>query len=138
MVGRKLYETMAVWDTIPAEGDSAGFIEFAKLWRHANKIVYSTSLSSVTKANTTLKGTFSPKAVQKLVKLSAEDFNIGGPHLAGEAIKAGIVDEYHQYIVPIILGDGLHWLPQNVQTKFKLVSLKKFDNGSVHLQYNKV
>ena len=73
-----------------------------------------------------------------MVSASDKDFNIGGPHLAAEAIKAGIVDEYHQFIVPLILGGGNDWLPKNVEMKLKLMTLQKFENGSVHLQYDKV
>lgn len=138
LFGRRMYETMAVWDTIPPNGESVGFDKFANLWHAANKLVYSTSLSSVTTANTMLEHEFIPKAIQQLVKESDKDFNIGGPHLAAAAIKSGIVDEYHQYIAPVILGGGLHWLPQDTEVKLEIVELKKLDNGSVHLQLNKV
>lgn len=138
LFGRKLYETMAVWDTIPLNGESQGSNEFAKLWKATNKIVYSTFLSEVTTENTKLEHEFSPKTIQGQIKNSDKDFDIGGPNLASSAIKDGVVDEYHQYIAPIILGGGLHWLPQNVDNKLKLVNLRKFKNGTVHLQYNKV
>ena len=138
LFGRRMYETMAVWDTLPTDGVSEGMNDFAKIWRAAKKIVYSTSLSDVATANTTVESVFSPEAIQKLVSESDKDCNIGGPHLAAEAIKAGIVDEYHRFIVPIILGGGNHWLPQNVATKLALMNLQKFDNGCVHLHYQKV
>ncbi len=73
-----------------------------------------------------------------MVSESSKDFGIGGPHLAAEAIKADIVDEYHQYIVPFIIGGGRRWLPDHVTTQLELVAFQKFDNGTVHLQYNKV
>jgi dihydrofolate reductase len=138
LFGRRMYETMAVWDTIPTDGASKGMNDFAKIWRAAKKIVYSTTLSDVTTANTTVESVFRPEAVQKLISESDKDFNIGGPHLAAEAIKTGIVDEYHQLIAPIMLGSGTYWLPKNVETKLTLINLQKFDNGSVHLHYNKV
>jgi riboflavin biosynthesis pyrimidine reductase len=81
---------------------------------------------------------FNSEDIQKVVSESDKDFNIGGPHLAAEAIKAGIVDEYHQFIVPLVIGGGTYWLPQNVKIKLELMTLQKFDNGSVHLQYDKV
>jgi dihydrofolate reductase len=137
LFGRRMYETMAVWDTISENGESVGFNKFAKLWRAANKVVYSTSLLNATTANTTLEREFSTEAIQKLVLASDKDFNIGGPHLTAEAVKADIVDEYHQYIAPLILGSGNHWLPQNVKVKLELMSLQKFENGTVHLQYKK-
>jgi dihydrofolate reductase len=145
LMGRNLYETMKVWDDIPTEGTggpmdgpSKAMNDYAKLWRAANKIVYSTSLAEVTKANATIERSFDPSAIQKLVAESDKDFDIGGPHLAADAIKAGIVDEYHQIIAPVMIGSGNHWLPKDVKNKLKLVDLRKFENGFVHLQYSKI
>jgi riboflavin biosynthesis pyrimidine reductase len=92
---------------------------------------------SVTIANAKLERSFEPSTIQKLVAESDKDFDIGGPHLAAEAIKAGIVDEYHQIIAPIIIGSGNNWLPKDVKSKLKLIDARKFENGFVHLQYNK-
>ncbi len=144
LMGRNLYETMKVWDDIPIEGTSGPYMDgpskamndFAKIWRGASKIVYSTTMTDVEIANARLERSFDPSAIQKLVAGSDKDFDIGGPNLAGQAIKAGIVDEYHQIIVPIMIGSGNYWLPKDVKTKLKLVDLRKFDNGFVHLQYN--
>jgi dihydrofolate reductase len=144
LLGRNMYETMEVWDTIPTDGiseamdgPSKAMNDFAKIWRAAKKIVYSTSLSNVTIANARLERSFDPNTIQKLVAESDKDFDIGGPHLAAEAIKAGIVDEYHQIIVPQLVGSGNYWLPKDVKSKLKLVDLRKFENGFVHLHYNK-
>jgi len=138
LFGRKVYETMKIWDTLPTDGPSEAMNDFAKLWQVAKKIVYSSSLSEVTIANTTIERVFDPETIQELVADSDKDFGIGGPHLAAEAIKAGIVDEYHQFIVPIMIGSGNYWLPKDVQSKLELVDVRKFANGFVHLQYNKV
>jgi dihydrofolate reductase len=145
LLGRKMYETIKVWDEIPTEGVSGPYMDgpskamndFAKIWREAKKIVYSTTLTEVTTADTTLERSFDPSAIQKLVAESDKDFDIGGPHLAAEAIKAGIVDEYHQFIAPVLVGSGNYWLPKEVTSKLKLVDERKFDNGFVHLQYSK-
>jgi dihydrofolate reductase len=144
LFGRNMYETMKAWDDIPTEGTggpmdgpSEAMNDFAKIWRAASKIVYSTSLSDVAIANATLERSFDPSAIQKLVAESDKDFGIGGPHLAAEAMKANIIDEYHQIIVPLILGGGNHWLPGGNHNKLKLVDLRKFENGFVHLQYTK-
>jgi dihydrofolate reductase len=146
LLGRKMYETMKVWDDIPTEGVSGPYMDgpsqamndFARIWRAASKIVYSTSLASVTTANTTLEKTFNVEAIRKLVAGSEKDFDIGGPHLAAEAIKAGIVDEYHQFIAPVIIGGGNYWLPKDAAAKLELVDIQKFENGFVHLQYSKI
>jgi dihydrofolate reductase len=145
LMGRKLYEVMKVWDDIPTEGVSGPYMDgpspamndYAKIWQSAKKIVYSTSLADVSIANATIEKSFDPGAVQKLVAESDKDFDIGGPHLAADAIRAGIVDEYHQIIAPVLIGNGNHWLPKEVKSKLELVDARKFENGFVHLQYRK-
>lgn len=143
LLGRNMYEVMKIWDSIPTEGTggpmdgpSEAMNDYAKIWQAAKKIVYSSSLSEVSTANTTIERVFDPETVKELVAQSDKDIDIGGPHLAAEAIKAGIVDEYHQFIAPVIIGGGNHWLPQDVQTKLKLVDVRKFDNGFVYLHFS--
>jgi dihydrofolate reductase len=143
LLGRNMYEIMKVWDTIPTEGTggpmdgpSEAMNDYAGIWQAAKKIVYSTSLSDVTIANATIERVFHPETVKKLIAESDKDFDIGGPHLAAEAIKAGIVDEYHQIIAPVIIGNGNYWLPRDVKIDLKLVAVRKFENGFVHLQYS--
>lgn len=145
LLGRKMYEIMKVWDTIPTEGiggpmdgPSEAMNDYAKIWQAAKKIVYSTTLSDVSIANATIERAFNPEIVKKLAAESDKDFDISGPHLAAEAIKAGIVDEYHQIIAPVIVGSGNYWLPKDVQVNLELVDMRKFENGFVHLQYRKV
>lgn len=144
LLGRKMYEVMKAWDDIPTEGvggpmdgPSPAMNDYATIWRTQKKVVYSTSLPDVTIANATLERTFDACAVQKLVAASDKDFAIGGPHLAAEAIKAGIVDEYHQIIAPIVIGSGNPWLPKDVTVKLALRDVRKFENGFVHLQYSR-
>jgi dihydrofolate reductase len=145
LLGRKMYEIMKVWDEIPTEGVSGPYMDgpskamndYAKIWRDSKKIVYSTSLSDVAIANATIDRSFDPETVKKMVTESDKDFDIGGPHLAAEAIKAGIVDEYHQFIAPVIIGSGNYWLPKDVNSKLKLIDSRKFDNGFAYLRYSK-
>ena len=137
LLGRRMYETLAVWDTI-RDTDSNAMNQFAEIWKAANKIVYSTSLTEVSTANTTIEHVFNAETVHRLITESDKDFGIGGPHLAAEAIRAGIVDEFHQFIVPKIIGGGNYWLPKDVKNKLELMDLRKFENGFVHLQYSKV
>jgi dihydrofolate reductase len=144
LLGRKLYETMKVWEDIPTEGTggpmdgpSQAMNDYAKIWHAAKKIVYSTSLAEVSIANATIERSFDPKVVQRLAAESDKDVDIGGPHLAADAIKAGIVDEYHQIIVPVMIGGGNYWLPEGAKNKLTLVDARKFENGFVHLHYRK-
>lgn len=144
LMGRDMYEIMKVWDDIPSEGTggamdgpSAAMNDYAKIWHTTQKIVYSTTLNEVTIANARLERVFDPQAIKKQVAESEKDFDIGGPLLAGEAIKAGIVDEYHQVIVPMLIGNGRHWLPKDTRLDLKLVNVQPFENGFVHLHYRK-
>lgn len=145
LMGRNLYETMKTWDDIPTEGTggpmdgpSPAMNDYAKIWRAANKIVYSTALNEVSIANARLERSFDPEIVQKLVAASDKDFDIGGPHLAAQAIQANIIDEYHQIIAPIMIGSGNHWLPKGVKLQLELRDERTFENGFVHLQYSKI
>jgi dihydrofolate reductase len=144
LMGRKLYDTMKIWDDIPTEGTSGAMDgpspamnDFAKIWHGANKIVYSTTLSEVEIANATIERSFDVEAVKKMVAESDKDFDIGGPHLAGAAIRANIVDEYHQFIAPVMIGSGNYWLPKGAKNKLKLVDVRKFDNGTAYLRYER-
>lgn len=144
LMGRKLYETMKIWDEIPTEGTSGpmdgpspAMNDYARIWRGANKIVYSTSLNEVTIANTMIERSFDPQTIEALVALSEKDYDIGGPQLAGEAIKANIIDEYHQIVVPILIGKGKPWLPQDANVELEVVDVRSFANGFVHLHYRR-
>lgn len=146
LIGRKMYEIMKVWDEIPTEGTSGPYMDgpsaamndYARIWRDANKIVYSTTLSDVETANTTIERSFDPDEVREAVAASDKDIDIGGPNLAAAAIRAGIVDEYHQIIAPVVIGNGIHWLPKDVTLNLELTDVRKFENGFVHLQYRVV
>lgn len=145
LMGSKLYETMKVWDDIPTEGTSGPYMDgpspamndYAKIWKGANKIVYSTSLTDLEIENAKIERSFDPAAIQKLAAESDKDFDIGGPNLAGQAIKANIVGVYHQIIAPVMIGEGNFWLPKGVNLELKLTDMRKFENGFVHLQYSK-
>lgn len=138
LLGRNMHEVLSVWDTLPTDGPDANMNDFAKIWRAAEKIVYSESAPSVSTKNTRVEHSFDPEIIRQLKSQSDKDLTIGGPNLAAQAIKAGLVDEYHQYVVPLILGGGKPWLPQNVRQKLELVDVHKFANGLVHLQYRPV
>jgi dihydrofolate reductase len=145
LMGRNLYETMKVWDEIPTEGvggpmdgPSPSMNDFAKIWQAADKIVYSTTLKDISIKNAKLERNFDVATVQKLVAESDRDVDMGGAQLAAEAIRANIIDEYHQIIAPVLIGSGKPWLPLDVKLQLKLVGTRQFENGFVHLQYHKI
>lgn len=136
LYGRKMYETMAVWETpdvIPAT--TPAMLDFAQIWQASEKIVHSRSLERVSTANTRLKREFDPEAIRELKARLPHDLSVSGPHLAAQAIRAGLVDEVHLFIVPIIVGGGKRVFPTGVRIKLELVNVHRFADGWVYLRY---
>ena len=136
LCGRRLYDTMAVWETMPSGPDQQAVIrDYAEIWRSANKIVYSTTLASVSSARTRIERQFEPDAVRQIKASADRDVSVGGPHLAAQAIRAGLVDECHLFVTPVIVGGGTQALPDHVRVDLELVGERRFGNGVVHLHY---
>lgn len=136
LYGRKNYETMTVWETpdvIP--GLTPPMMDFARIWQAADKIVYSKSLDVVSTLKTRLEREFDPSAVRDLKTRSAHDISVAGPNLAAQAIRAGLVDEYHLLVVPILLGSGKRVLPDSVAIRLDLLDERRFGKGWVYLSY---
>lgn len=136
LFGRKVYETMAVWETpevIP--NPTKGMLEYVPIWQAAEKIVYSTTLQRVSTAKTRLERKFDADAVRKLKAGATRNIGVGGPTLAAHAIRAGLVDEYHVLIAPVIAGGGNPYLPDKVRVKLELLDERKFANGLVYVRY---
>jgi dihydrofolate reductase len=136
LYGRRMYEVMAFWETADTLADEpAVFKDYAKIWQAADKIVYSRTLRSVTTARTRIERDFDPEAVRRLKASAERDITIGGPGLAAQAIQAGLVDEYHLFLTPILVGGGNPALPHDVRVQLELVDKRRFEGGVVHLHY---
>ena len=134
-----MYQTMAVWETpdvIP--GRTPAMLDFASIWQAADKIVYSKSLETVSTPKTRLEREFDPQVVRGLKAQLPHDISVGGPTLAAHAIRAGLVDEYHLFVVPIIIGGGKTVLPGNVRVELELLDERRFANGMVYLRYRAI
>jgi dihydrofolate reductase len=136
LYGRRMYETMVFWETAHTLADQSPVMQdFAEIWQAADKIVYSKTLETVSSAKTRIERDFDPDAVREL-KASAEgDLTVGGPGLAAEAIRAGLVDEYQLFVTPILVGGGTQALPDGVRVKLELLEERRFRNGTVYLHY---
>jgi dihydrofolate reductase len=135
LLGRRLYEVMIYWETI-ALADQPSFIQdFAQIWRAADKIVYSETLKTVSSARTRIERGFDPDAVRQLKAAAERDLSVGGPALAAHAFEAGLVDEVHLFLAPILVGGGKHSLPEGVRLELELLDERRFSNGVVHLRY---
>ena len=136
LYGRRMYETMQVWETDPNLATESPFMsDFAEIWQAANKIVYSRTLKTISTRKTQLEQTFDPDAIRRLKTASEHDILIGGPELAAHAFRAGLIDECHLFIVPIIVGGGKSALPDDLRLELELLEERRFRNGVVYLRY---
>lgn len=138
LYGRRLYEVMSVWDSWPVEGEPDEIRDYAKIWRAANKVVYSTTLEDVASARTRIEREFDPGAVRELKRTADRDIGIGGSELGAQAIRAGLVDEYYLLVSPIAVGGGTPFLPHGVNVPLELVAERRFGNGVVYLRYRAI
>jgi dihydrofolate reductase len=135
LYGRRLYEVMVAWETLRTEDEPAVARDYAEIWRAADKVVYSTSLQDVGSARTRIERSFDPATVRELKARASRDLLVGGPQLAAEALRAGLVDQIEQLVSPVVVGGGTAFFPAGVQLDLELVDERRFGNGVVHLAY---
>jgi len=144
LYGRRMYETMAVWDTAHLDASGPAFTpgllelerEFAALWRAADKIVFSTTLARASTPRTRIEPAFDPDQIRRLKATSERDLTVGGPRLAAAMIAADLVDEFHAFVHPIITGGGHPWLPHDLRIPLELAGERRL-GGVVRLQYRR-
>ena len=136
LYGRRLYETMAVWETDPAlAAQSELRADFAHVWQAADKIVYSTTLDAVSTANSRLEGRFDPDFIRKTKDTASRDLMVGGANLAAHVFSARLIDECHLFIGPAVVGLGKPSLPSDLRVKLELLDERRFDNGVVYVRH---
>ena len=136
LYGRRMYEVMAGWEDSQAFADAPHFIQdYAKIWQAADKVVYSRTLETVSSARTRIERDFDPKAVRRMKVHEGRDISVGGPGLAAQALGAGLVDEVHLFVAPIVVGGGKQALPDKVRVQLELLDERRFGNGMVYLRY---
>jgi dihydrofolate reductase len=135
LYGRRMYEVLVAWETLDLTDQPPFIRDFAEIWRGADKIVYSSTLDAVASARTRIERTFDGEAVEELKSFEERDLTIGGPHLAAEALRAGLVDELHLFAAPVVVGGGNAWLPDDLRLDLELLQERRFDNGVVYGGY---
>jgi dihydrofolate reductase len=134
LYGRRMYDTMVYWETMQA--DQPPFArEYADIWQAADKIVYSKTLEAVSSAKTRIERDFDPEGVSRLKGSAARDLSVGGPELAAEAIRAGLVDELQLFVTPVVVGSGKPALPKHDRLRLDLLDMRRFGDGTVYLRY---
>jgi dihydrofolate reductase len=136
LYGRRMYETMVYWETAHTLPDQPPYIQdYTKIWQAADKIIYSRTLEEVSSARTRIERDFDPETVQQMKASAERDISVGGPELAAQAIKAGLVDECQLFLGPVAIGRGKKSLPDDVRLDLELLDERRFDNGVVYLRY---
>jgi dihydrofolate reductase len=135
LYGRRMYEVLVAWETMDTAEEPPFVGDYAEIWRAADKIVYSRTLETASSARTRIEREFDPEAVRQMKASSERDISVGGPDLAAQAIKAGLVDEFHLFLTPIVVGGGTRSLPDDIRVKLELLDESRFGNGVVHLHH---
>jgi len=136
LLGRRMYEVLAYWDDPPALDEQPSFVqEFAEIWQGADKVVYSRTLEVAQTARTRIERDFDPEAIRQLKAQSDRDLAVAGPDLAAQAIRAGLVDDYQLFVVPVVVGAGKQSLPRDGRIELELLDERRLRNGTVFLHY---
>ena len=135
LLGRRMYEVLVAWETMDTDDEPPVMRDYAEIWRAADKVVFSRSLERASSARTRIEPAFDPDAIRRMKASADRDISVGGPGLAAEAIRAGLVDEYHLFLSPIVVGGGRRALPGDVRVELELVDERRFSNGVVYLRY---
>ena len=136
LYGRRMYEVMVFWETALTLADQPPVMQdFAQIWQAADKVVYSTTLRTASSARTRIEADFDPEAVRQMKASTGRDITVGGPDLAAQAITAGLVDECHLFVAPIVVGGGTRAFPNKVRLELELLDERRFGSGMVHLHY---
>ena len=138
LLGRRMYEVLVAWETLDTADQPPYIQDFAEIWRAADKIVYSTTLETVSSAQTRIERAFDPEAVRQLKTTAERDLAVGGPGLAAHAIRAGLVDEWQVLLVPVVVGGGIRFFPEDVRLTLELLDERRFGNGTLHLRYRTI
>lgn len=135
LLGRRMYEVLVVWDTLDLADQPPYIRDFAEIWRATDKVVFSSTLEAVSGERTRLEREFDPEAIRRMKASAEHDLSVGGPHLAAEAFRAGLVDECHLFLAPVVVGGGIRALPDGVRAGLELLDERRFGNGFVYLGY---
>ncbi|MGV1048172.1 MAG: dihydrofolate reductase family protein [Solirubrobacterales bacterium] len=135
LYGRRMYETMVAWETMETAGEGEVMRDYAEIWRAAEKVVFSRTLAGASSERTRIEREFDPEAIRALKASAEADLSIGGPELAAVALGAGLVDECHLLITPVVVGGGKPSLPDGLRLDLELLGERRFSNGVVHLHY---
>ena len=136
LLGRRMYDVMTYWETADTLPDQSAIEQdYTRIWRAADKVVYSRTLETVSGERTRIERDFDPGAVRQMKESAGSDISVGGAELAGEALRAGLVDELRVFLHPVVIGGGTRALPVNARMRLELLDEHRFGNVAVYLRY---
>ena len=135
LLGRRMYEVLVAWETMDVTEEPGVIQDYAAIWKDLDKVVYSRTLEAPSSVRTRIERDFDPEAVRAMKAGGGGDLVVGGPGLAAQAMRAGLVDEWHFFVAPIVVGGGTRFLPDDVRVRLELVDERRFGNGMVYLRY---
>ena len=136
LLGRRMYDVMAYWESAHTLPDQSAIAQdYARIWKSADKVVYSKTLATVSSERTRIERDFDPDAVRQMKESAGHDISVGGPELAAEAMRAGLVEELQLFLNPVVVGGGTRALPDHVHLQLDLQDEHRFGNGVVYLRY---
>ena len=135
LLGRRMYDVLVAWETMDTSREPDVIKDYASLWHGTDKIVFSRTLDKPASARTRIEREFDPAAIRRRKTEATRDLSIGGPELAALAFKAGLVDECHLFLMPVVIGRGKSALPTDMRLKLELLRERRFASGAVHVHY---
>jgi dihydrofolate reductase len=135
LYGRRMYETMVYWETAPLSDQPPWIVNFTRVWRAADKVVFSKTLASASSDRTSLQREFDVEAILRMKAGETQDLTVGGADLAAQAFGAGLVDECHLFFWPVVLGGGKCAFPMKVRLDLQLLNERHSRSGVAHLHY---
>jgi dihydrofolate reductase len=139
LYGRGLYEEMQLWETVDRDRSAPKhMVEFSRVWKATPKLVFSTTLEKV-EGNARLLHHVSPDDVARLKDGRGKQLAVGGAGLAATFIRLGLVDEFHLFISPVVLGGGTPYWPElDEGINLELLETRTFASRVVYVRYRRL
>lgn len=138
LCGRRLYETMLVWETDPALRHNDLYAEFADVWTALPKVVFSRTLSAVQGQARLATGSVGDE-VRAALAATDKPVEIGGATLAAAAIELGLVDDFRLFRHPVVVGGGTPYLPAVTRDiELELAEVRTFGAQVIYERYRPV
>ncbi|MGN0065425.1 MAG: dihydrofolate reductase family protein [Nocardioides sp.] len=138
VLGRRTYEMMTYWEVDHRDEWTPDEAQFAREWQRIEKVVASSTMADADLTpggRARLVDELTLDGLRRIVDSAEGGVEIFGPTTASAALRAGMVDEMHLFVAPVVLGGGLRAFPDGARLDLRLAARQEFGNGTVHLTY---